>query len=203
MQAIDAVHGLLGPPRCEGCGVRGGALCGDCRDRLSRPVETCALPGVDRVLARWAYEGAARNLILALKLRAVRAAAAPLVAAMRDEVLSSGLLGDVVTWVPARRRDALRRGFDHAEVLGRGLARALGLEPAPLLRRTGTPADQAGLGAAARRLNLVGAFLARDCPGEVVLVDDLVTTGATAAACARALRDAGAGTVEVLVPCRA
>jgi predicted amidophosphoribosyltransferase len=122
---------------------------------------------------------------------------------MRAEVLAMGVLGGVVTWVPGRRRDSVRRGYDHAEVLAKGLAGATGLPRAPLLRRTGEVPDQTTLTGAERRLNLRGAFAATACSGGIVVVDDLITTGATAAACAEALRSAGAATVEVVVPCRA
>jgi ComF family protein len=197
------VETLLGAAPCEGCGRRLGALCSECAARLGRPAEVAPVPGVDRVLARWEYAGAARELILALKLRGARAAARPLVEAMRAQVLREGLLGDVVTWVPGRARDRRRRGYDHAEVLGKGVARAIGLPGSALLRRTGEPVDQTRLTAAERRVNLQGAFVAEARAGGVVVVDDLITTGATATACAEALRAAGAATVEVLVPCRA
>jgi predicted amidophosphoribosyltransferase len=158
---------------------------------------------VDRVLARWEYAGAARELILALKLRGVRTAARPLVDAMRAQVLAKGILGEHLTWVPGRGRDSRRRGYDHAEVLAKELGEALGMPCRPLVRRIGEPPDQTTLTAAARRTNLRGAFAARACSGGVVLVDDVLTTGATAAACAAALRTGGAETVEVVVPCRA
>jgi ComF family protein len=153
------------------------------------------------VLAPWAYEGAARALVLQLKLQGRRSTAAPLVEAMCREVTRRGLSAEAVTWVPGRAREARRRGFDHAEVLARDLARRLGLRPVRLLRRTRASCDQAGLGARERRANLAGAFASRSFSRPVVLVDDLVTTGATAAACAAALRAAGVPRVEVLAPC--
>ena len=203
MSGLDVVQSFLGPPRCEGCGAHRGALCDGCAMRLGPPVETATIRGVDRVLAAWEYEGAARNLVLALKLRAARSAAGPLVVAMRAQVMAHGLFGEVVTWVPGRPRDTVRRGYDHAEVLARRLAACLGLPAVGLLHRTRDPVDQTTLGAAARHANLRGAFGARASPPAAVVVDDLVTTGATASACARALRAAGAATVEVIVPCRA
>jgi ComF family protein len=203
MAGLTFLETLLGPPPCEGCGRHLGALCPRCRARLGSPTVSIPLHGVDRVLAHWAYEGAARSLILGLKLRGARSAARPLVAAMRAEVLARGLLGDAITWVPGRRRDVRRRGYDHAEVLGRGLAAALGLPATPLLRRIGDRADQTTLGGAERRTNLQGACAARPCSAGIVVVDDLITTGATAEACAEALRAGGAATVEVVVPCRA
>jgi predicted amidophosphoribosyltransferase len=96
-----------------------------------------------------------------------------------------------------------RRGFDHAELLAAELSAGLGLPCRRLLDRRGIPLDQAALSASERRANLAGAFQADLSPREVVLVDDVVTTGATAEACARALRAAGARTVHLLVACSA
>ena len=140
--------------------------------------------------------------MLALKLRGERAAAAELAGPMREAWLRAGLRGTVVTWVPGRRPDIRRRGFDHAELLARSVARRLGLAATPLLQRTSARPDQTRLGAAERRVNLAGAFRARPWGHPVVVVDDLVTTGATAAACAAALAEGGAPEVEVLAACR-
>lgn len=194
---------LLGAPSCAGCGTHAGPLCGRCRARLGpRPVAP-AIGGVTRTLAPWPYEGAARALVLQLKLRGRRPAAAPLVEAMCHEVTLRGLSAQAVTWVPGPAAETRRRGFDHAEILARGVAHRLGLRPLRLLCRTGPRRDQAGLGARERRENLAGAFASRRFARPVVLVDDLVTTGATAEACASALLAAGVPQVEVLAPCRA
>jgi predicted amidophosphoribosyltransferase len=186
-----------------GCRGRRGPLCDRCRTSIAPAPAGRPIAGVARVLAPWAYEGPARALVLDLKLEGRRPTAAPLVAAMCREVGRRGLGAEAVTWVPGRRRDARRRGFDHAEVLARGVACRLGLPAAGLLRQASVRRDQAGLTAAQRRLNLAGAFDGRRFERPVVLVDDLVTTGATAAACAAALRGAGVPSVEVLAPCRA
>jgi predicted amidophosphoribosyltransferase len=198
----DAVAGLLGPGRCLGCGRARSLLCGPCAAGLARAPSGPSVPHVGRVLSPWAYDGAARSLILALKLEGLRAAAAPLVAAMAAEAIRGGLEASVVAWVPGRARDRRRRGFDHAEVLGRAVGLGLGLVPRPLLARAREPPDQASLPAAARRSNLMGVFAAAPCPVPVLLVDDVVTTGATVAACAAALGSAGCPGVEVLAACR-
>lgn len=111
----------------------------------------------------------------------------------------AGLVGEVITWVPGRRRDIRRRGYDHAALLAAGLAAELGLPRSPLLRRVRTTDDQSELSRAGRRANVTGAFSARRCPPRVVLVDDVVTTGATVDSCEAALRSAGARSIEVVV----
>jgi predicted amidophosphoribosyltransferase len=169
---------------------------------LSAPSNRQAIPEIDRVVAAWEHDGAARNLVLDLKLGGARWAAEPMAAAMCAAAARAGLRGDVVTWVPGRRRDTAQRGYDHAELLARRVARRLGLRQVGTLRRIRPVGDQASLAARDRFANLAGAFVARPCPAAVVLVDDVVTTGATAAACGAALRAAGATSVEVLAACR-
>ena len=155
------------------------------------------------MLARGAYEGAPRDLVLELKVRGVRSAAEPLARGLVDLVRREGCRGRIVTWVPGREAAARMRGFDHAEVIARLVAAELGLPVASLLAHRRATADQTGLSRADRRLNLAGAFSSRPIHGWVVLVDDVVTSGATAEACARALAAAGCNGVELLAACRA
>ena len=160
--------------------------------------------GADRTLAAFAYEGAARGLVLRLKANGSRECAAPLAAGMIALTRRAGAPADVVTWVPARPFDVRRRGFDHARVLAEQVARPLGLPRERLLVRAGRRRDQVGLSATDRRRNLEGAFRARPARGRrVLLVDDLLTTGSTARECVSALLGSGAAGVEVLVACRA
>ena len=141
--------------------------------------------------------------MLALKLRAQRDAAMPLAEAVAASVRRAGSEAALVTWVPARDYDRRVRGFDHAELVAREVAGSLGLPIAGLLGRTDARPDQAGLSAAQRWANLRGAFTSRTCGGAILLVDDLVTTGATGSACALALKGAGALWIELAAPCRA
>ena len=154
-------------------------------------------------MAAFAYEGTARRLVLGLKVRGLQACAGPLVEGMISAARREGLVGEVVTWVPGRRRDVRDRGFDHALVLAVGVADRLGMRALPLLTHRGRPRDQTGLTAEERWANLTAAFVARPIARAVVLVDDLVTTGATAHWAARALRAGGAPGVELLAACRA
>jgi predicted amidophosphoribosyltransferase len=154
-------------------------------------------PGVDRCVALVAYEGPAREVVARLKYRNHRSALTTLATAMAAGVTTRP---DVVTWVPttAARRQA--RGFDHAELLARAVARALRRPCHDLLARAPGP-PQTGRPRAER---LVGpALVARGrVRPHVLVVDDVVTSGATCTAAARALRAAGARTVDVVAAAR-
>lgn len=197
------VRGLFGGPGCVSCGRSGAALCPGCSPP---PITTGSIPrcpGARRTIAVWGYAGAARSLVLDLKLRGQRDSAAPLIEGLCAAARREGIAADAVTWVPGGRDGVRRRGFDHAEVLARGVAAALGLAAAGVLQRRAERPDQAGLGAAERRRNLSEAFAAKSCRGRWLVVDDVITTGATVGACSAALAASGASAVEVLVACRA
>ncbi len=199
MVLANRLRAVTGVPTCAGCSWPGRHLCGSCARSLV-PAARPAIAGAATVLAAWEYEGAARSLVLNLKLRGLKGAAGPLVSTMVAEARAAGLSGSVVAWVPGRSRDIRRRGFDHAAVLAAGVARALGLPLVRALARRTDPPDQTALGAGERRTNVAGAFAATGCTERIVLVDDLITTGATATECVKVLR-AFSPSVEVVVPC--
>jgi ComF family protein len=114
--------------------------------------------------------------------------------------------GDVFVPVPLHRRRLVERGYNQSALLARDLSRATGAAFAPrLLERTRRTEQQARLGREARRDNVADAFVAR-CSwtrGRVILVDDVVTTGATALACIEALQTAGSEPIAVVALARA
>ncbi len=167
------------------------------------PAGLQAIPGVDRIHIPWAYAGAARDLVLALKLRAARPAAEVMARAVAEVIQASGTVAEVITWVPGRSRDIRVRGFDHAETIARELGSRVGIPVVSLLERARDRPDQTTLSGHARWLNLDGAFAGAGSAGRVLVVDDLVTTGATVATCAGVLRRLGASHIEVAAPCRA
>lgn len=178
-------------------------MCDACHSELRPPDRGDPIADVDWAFVPWRYEGAARDLVLALKLRSQRGAAVPLADALAGAIQTRGTTASTVTWVPARRSDIRRRGFDHAEEIARALAGRIGLPAVATLRRAAPSPDQTTLSAAQRRSGLRGVFSALDPPDRVLLVDDLVTTGATASSCAHALRAAGSYLVDLAAPCRA
>ncbi len=201
----DAVT-FLGRPQCHACGVPlpfdpgPGALCGDC---------TRARPPYDRARAAFVYDDASRGMILAFK-HADRTDLGPaLVNWLRRPAAPLLADADIVAPVPLHWSRLLGRRYNQSAMLANALARQAGLRAVPDLlirkRRTGT---QGGKSRTARRRNVQGAFrvAGRHVPmlrdERVLLVDDVMTTGATLEACARALLRSGAAAVDVVTIAR-
>jgi predicted amidophosphoribosyltransferase len=137
-----------------------------------------------------------------LKYAGWRPVAEALGAAMVE--VADSVPADAIAWVPLSRRRRADRGFDQARALAGAVGRRLELPVLPLLRRVLDVGPQARRSGAERRLAMRGAFACeREAPGRVLLVDDVLTTGATAAACAHALTRRGARAVMVLTAARA
>jgi ComF family protein len=182
------------PPWCERCGHPSALAVPSCR--------ACPPPPVTSARAPFAYEGPAREAIHRLKFagwRDVASALAAAIAACPDRAEA-----DAITWVPLARRRLAERGYDQARALAVALARETGLPAVRLLRRTVATGPQARRGAADRRAAMRGAFVpVRSAPPRVLLVDDVLTSGATAAACAEALVEGGVQEVHVVAAARA
>jgi len=193
----------IAPPWCRCCGVPLGidGLCGACRSRR---------PRFAYARAALRYGDLAREAIHAFKFGGRRTLADPLGDLLAGLGLSAlpGAAPDVLVPVPLHPRRARERGYNQALLLARRLERAWGVPvAADALRRAVATQPQADLDAAARRRNVRNAFAVR-YPGlvagrHVVLVDDVLTTGATAGECAMSLSRAGAATVGVVTVARA
>ncbi len=176
--------------RCAGCDAPGAAVCTTCRFALLGPRPQ---PGGHGVHAAVPFTGRARKVVLGLKYRNRRQVARHLAGLVVNAVVVNGDHRDVdvVTWAPTSSARRRARGFDQGELVARHVARQLGVPCRRLLARSGPMVAQTGR---TRVERLHGPeFLAR--PGldgqRVIVVDDVVTTGATMRAAATALRHAG------------
>ncbi len=163
----------------------------------------------DIALARsvFVYGGPLRDAIHTMKYRGRRSVAGPLGRLLAEGAPPEVVVGvSAVVPVPLYPRWLATRGFNQADHLARPLAARLGVPCLPLaLRRVRQELAQVGLGVRSRLANVHGAFVpgGAQVRGHVLLVDDVFSTGATAAECARALRSAGAEEVSVLTLARA
>ena len=227
---ITMLLDVLFPRRCLGCGGGGWPFCEACIAgvavlgppgcrRCGRPLEVdverctdCPPLTIAGARAAFLYEGPVRRALMRMKFGGVRLAAPTLAAAMVRALEALPVVGPAawggpkpptITWVPLGRRRKRTRGFDQAEALARCVARLTGWPVRRLLGRAIETAPQARRSGAARRDALRGAFrpVAR-APLQVLLIDDVLTSGATADECARALLVAGARDVRLLTAAR-
>ena len=220
-EGLGVVLDLVFPRRCGGCRSPGWPFCARCRERLGvlgppgcvrcgRPfawsVDTCAdcpPPAIAWARSAFAYDEPVRRALLNLKFGGARSLGDAFVPQMMRAAADRLEAEAVLAWVPLAKRRRRERGFDQAEVLARGLATRTGLPIRSLLRRVRETDPQARRAAADRRRAPAGAFRVVDGPpANVVLVDDVLTTGATAAECARVLRHAGAERVGLVTAAR-
>jgi ComF family protein len=217
---LESLLDLLYPRRCAGCGKGNWPFCTSCSrglvpllppscERCGRPSEEplpscsdCPPKLIDGVRAPFLYQGPARAALHRLKFAGWRAVAEALGAAMASV---NHFAADALTWVPLSRSRLSGRGYDQARALADVVSRALRLPAEPWLERTRDTPAQARRSGPERRRAMRGAFglAGRGPPPRVLLVDDVLTTGATAAECARVLRSAGVRRVGLLVAARA
>ena len=212
----------LFPPVCAGCGRRGHWVCEECRATVQPLTDAaCARCGalwsirclcdqipdaLVSIQSALPFDGWVRQAIHSFKYEGERARAGHL-GDLLPPLLDEGVLVDVVVPVPLHPMRLRERGFNQASLLAIRVSRARGQIPVVEIERRGSTTPQVGLASAQRTANVTGAFVVPD-PGRfagrsIVLVDDVITTSATMAACATAIADAGAVSIRCLSIARA
>ena len=221
---LNAAIDLLFPLSCVVCGREGRFLCNGCAPglpRLQKPYcSLCASPGAPRlcswceasppsfdgIAAPYLMAGPVRDTVLGLKYRNLRAWAPHMGRLMTEYMESEPIDADVLVPVPLHRRRVRYRGYNQSELLAREISRRtdIPMNPKVLSRNRDTPPQVSMSSGEERRQNMAGAF---ECTGDVLgkrvlLIDDVVTTGATISACAGPLKSAGALSVRALALAR-
>jgi predicted amidophosphoribosyltransferase len=212
-RALDAAL----PASCVGCLAEGPPICDRCLPALDARLDAPAgvpigLPGeIPEPLLQldWCapFHGVVRNALHAIKYQGEQRLAIPLGDAVARRWARIGVGAEIVTHVPIHVDRAKQRGYDQAELIARAAATALGMPQLRLLARQRATTAQFDLDRRRRATNVRGAFVMdRRAPPIVdrwvLLVDDVTTTGATLAACAEALYDAGALGVSAITVAR-
>ena len=219
-----ALADLFYPQRCVACDRRASdVLCRPCFVALpqigSPACARCGLPtafetpvceacknvdfGFESAKAPLRYEGAGKELVHALKYRGYTRVVEKVAVPLMFGALAGAPRFDAVVPVPLHRSRLRKRGFNQAELLARGVSGRLNVRLSDTLEVVRSTRDQVELSAAERRDNVAGAYRARGpVAGTVLLIDDVLTTGATMSACAGTLLRAGAREVHALSLCR-
>ncbi len=219
-RAAGPLLDLVFPRTCAGCGREGEYLCDECEDAIPRLVppqcNVCSAPSraalcawcrsanqpFNGITAPYRWTGVVQELVYSLKYRNVRASAPRLAELMSAHLMEKSMDADIIAPVPLHPSRERERGYNQSELLARQVSSSTGiLMDAELLARLrNTPPQVTMTSPEERRQNVVGAF---ECVGDaqgkrVLLIDDVVTSGATVAECSAQLRKAGAATVWVL-----
>ena len=214
---------LLFPQWCIGCGGEGNFLCQACRralPRISPPVcPRCGRPqtsgqlcagcaewsaAIDGIRSPFRFEGVVREAVHQLKYRNLRTLVPSLTELLNDYAQTLNIPADVLVPVPLHRKRIRERGYSQSLLLARELSRLNGLPVVDncLIRQKNTPPQARTSTVEERRDNVVGAFSCRDdrlCDKQVLLIDDVATSGTTLDACAAVLKTSGAVSVWALV----
>ena len=207
MKLYEYLLNLLFPRKCILCRKlleKGETdLCRKCRvEAPEYPVRKENLQFLDSFTAVWYYEEDVRSSLLRYKFNGLQTYADSYGRLLAMKLLQAHPEGfDCLTWVPISPMRRFKRGYDQVELLAKAVGRELGMTPVPLLRKVRHNRPQSSLrDAARRRANVLGAYRERNqeqiTGKRILLLDDVLTTGATAGECARVLLTAGAKEVH-------
>ncbi len=197
---LDKIIGMLAPHICVGCGQEGTLLCETCGDILYDPAIYLSQDSLNSVRSVTSYEEFARDLVWQFKFRGAQAAAG-IMARYMTPLIGADDADAIIVPVPTATRRVRQRGFDQAKLLAHQLSRRAGLRYVDCLRRRGQT-HQVGANREQRLQQLQSAFqLKRGVPrdSQLILVDDVMTTGATLEAAALVLQAADPRHIDAVV----
>lgn len=206
MKIADLILDLLFPPKCAFChrlSENRERVCDDCKRSISYTDSISVkqkFGNISCCVSPLYYEGHVRESLLRYKFGGVSSYADVYAEFMAKCIDENEISCDIITWVPLSARRLRRRGYDQARLIAEELSKKTGIGCVNLLRKDRDNPAQSGTGTAEkRRANVAGVYSAVDPAGtagkKILIVDDIVTTGATLSECARMLKNNGAADV--------
>lgn len=206
MRLADILADWFFPPKCILCRKvltkEQTDLCPACRaDVAAFPEKTKTIPHVKSWFALWHYDSIVRKSIIRFKFQKATVYAESYGRLLAMYLLTHDKDFDLITWVPVSAMRKRERGYDQTELIAKHVGLALGIQPTQLLKKVRHNRPQSGIrGYAMRKANVLGAYQAANPEAiagkRILLLDDIITTGATVSECARVLLTAGAKEVH-------
>lgn len=193
-QIAEILMDVILPRSCLGCGKEGKYVCEQCDLFLSEATSIFPKGDLEELVSGWEYDGLIKEVILKIKYNGVFDAINELVEkalAIRELYLPADI---VITFVPMFKKKERQRGFNQAEIIARKVGKMTRKEVLPLLEKMKDTSSQTELDKAERLANVRGSFRRKEgaiCPNNVLLVDDVWTSGATMRECAKVLKKSG------------
>jgi ComF family protein len=204
-QLKENIMDVLFPRMCVGCGKEGNYICEECNLFLSEANSIFTKGNLAEIISVWEYEGLIKEIILKIKYDGMFDAISELVEKAferREPYIPENV---IITFTPMFLRKEKRRGFNQAELIAREVGKITGRKVLPLLEKTRDTPSQTKLCREERIKNVRDAFQIREgisCPKDVLIIDDVWTSGATMEECARVLKKSGARNIRGFVLAR-
>ncbi len=204
-QLKENIIDILFPKICVGCGKEGNYICEKCSLFLSEATSIFARGNLREVISVWEYEGLIKKIILRIKYDGIFDTINELVKKVferREPYIPEDM---VITFVPMFKKKEKRKGFNQAELIARKVGEITGREVLPLLEKIKDTPSQTELDKKERVKNVKNSFQMKkgaSCPRDILIVDDVWTSGATMEECARVLRKSGARNIRGFVLAR-
>ena len=210
MKLLRCLSQWLYPPKCVLCGrileKNETDLCHRCRIHAPEcPVLSSKYPYLNSWVALWYYEDTVRRSLLRYKFYGKRGYSSAYARLLGMKLMKEEKLDfDLLTYISISQKRRRKRGFDQVQLLAEKLGQEIGMTPQSLLQKIrDNPAQSGIVGQAERRANVLGVYRVTDptlvAGKRILLLDDIITTGATASECARVLLTAGAKEVHFAV----
>ena len=204
-QLKENIIDILFPKICVGCGKEGNYICEKCSLFLSEATSIFARGNLREVISVWEYEGLIKKIILRIKYDGIFDTINELVKKVferREPYIPEDM---VITFVPMFKKKEKRKGSNQAELIARKVGEITGREVLPLLEKIKDTPSQTELDKKERVKNVKNSFQMKkgaSCPRDILIVDDVWTSGATMEECARVLRKSGARNIRGFVLAR-